>query len=109
MGLRKLTQAEFEQEVEGGRGQVVVDFFAEWCGPCHQVAPELERLAAKWDGSVRFVKLDIDENPEVATKYGVFSIPTIVLFVDGDVAATTMGAGLGRAIEHDLGLSDHAA
>lgn len=110
MALQKLTAIEFQQEVENGSGRVVVDFFAEWCGPCHQVAPELEALASKWGGTVRFVKVDIDENPAAAQKYGVFSIPTIALFVDGKVAGSTMGARPGRVIEHDLGLSSgHAA
>lgn len=110
MALKKLTGTEFEREVENGTGRVVVDFFAEWCGPCHQIAPELEALASKWDGSVRFVKLDIDENPRVAEKYEIYSIPTIVLFVDGKVVGTTMGARPGHEIEHDLGLaSGHAA
>lgn len=109
MALKQLTRTEFEQDVEHGKGRVVVDFFAEWCGPCHQVAPELEELASKWDGQVTFVKLDIDENPDLAHKYEVFSIPMIMLFVDGEVAAHVMGALPGHVIEHDLGLvSDHA-
>jgi thioredoxin 1 len=110
VALTKLTNADFKREVEDADGRVVVDFYADWCGPCHQVAPALEELASKWEGTVRFVKVDIDENPDLAQKYGVFSIPTIALFEDGEVATQTLGARPAHAIEHALGLAaGHAA
>ena len=77
----------------------------DWCGPCRLVAPELEELSSKWDGGVRFVTVDIDESPELASQYGVYSIPTIILFENGQVAAQTRGARPADAIEHELGLA----
>lgn len=109
MALEILAGDEFAEQVESGQGRVVVDFFANWCGPCHQVAPELERLGSKWQGRVRFVKLDIDDNPDIAERYGVFSIPTIALFVDGELVAQTMGALPAHVLEKDLRLSDVTA
>jgi len=80
MAISKLTSADFKREVEDRDGRVFVDFYADWCGPCRQVAPTLEELSSKWEGTVRFVKVNIDDNPQLARKYGVLSIPTIMLF-----------------------------
>lgn len=110
MAVSKLAGKAFKREVEASGGRVVVDFYADWCGPCRQVAPALEELASKWEGSVRFAKVNIDENPRLAKAYEIFSIPTIVLFEDGEVAARTMGARPATVIERDLGLADgHAS
>ena len=105
VAINKLSASEFQKEVQESAGRVVVDFYADWCGPCRLVAPELEELSSKWDGSVRFVTVDIDESPELASQYGVYSIPTIILFENGRVAAQTMGARPADAIEHELGLA----
>ncbi len=109
MTLSKLTDADFKRDVVNAEGRVVVDFYADWCGPCHQVAPALEELSSKWEGDVRFVKVNIDENPQLAQAYRVFSIPTIMLFEGGKVVAQTMGVRPAYAIERDLGLTEHHA
>lgn len=103
--MKKLASEEFQREVKDASGRVVVDFYADWCGPCRQVAPAVEELSSKWNGSVRFVKVDIDESPQLAKAYGVSSIPTIVLFEDGEIVAGTMGARPAHAIERALGLA----
>lgn len=105
MAVKKLTSENFQREVKDASGRVVVDFYADWCGPCRQVAPAVEGLSSKWDGSVRFVKVDIDESPQLAKAYGVSSIPTIVLFEGGEIVARTMGARPAHAIERALGLA----
>lgn len=110
MAISKLPSADFKREVEDRDGRVFVDFYADWCGPCRQVAPTLEELSSKWEGTVRFVKVNIDDNPQLARKYGVLSIPTIMLFEEGQAAARTMGARPANAIERDPGLDDgHAS
>ena len=72
---------------------VVVDFWAPWCGPCRQLTPALERAAEARKGSVELVKVNTDENPDIAMKYGIMSIPTIIVFKNGQVASTVIGAG----------------
>lgn len=107
--VSKLTDAEFKRDVENAEGRFVVDFYADWCGPCHQIAPALEELSSKWEGDVRFVKVNIDENPQLAQTYRVYSIPTIMLFEGGKAVAQTMGVRPAHAIERDLGLAEHHA
>lgn len=95
----------FATDVLASTKPVLVDFWAAWCGPCRMVAPELEALAAAHGDAVKVVKVDVDANPSVAGRYGIQGIPTIALFRDGQVAATTVGAKPRRAIEADLGLA----
>jgi thioredoxin len=96
--------ASFEREVLQSEIPVVVDFWAPWCMPCRAVAPELERLAALRETSVKVVKLNIDDNPEIAQRYGVSSIPFIGLFRGGRLERGSLGAKPRPAIEADLGM-----
>ncbi|MBP2306063.1 thioredoxin TrxA [Azospirillum melinis] len=88
----KVTDDSFEQDVLKADGPVLVDFWAEWCGPCKMIAPALDELAGDYEGKVTVAKLNIDENPDTPTKYGVRGIPTLMLFKGGSVAATKIGA-----------------
>ena len=88
----KTSDATFEADVIKATGPVVVDFWAEWCGPCKMVAPFLDELATEMAGRVIVAKVNIDENPQTPRKYGVRGIPTMILFKDGQVAATKIGA-----------------
>ncbi|MBI1866890.1 MAG: thioredoxin [Methylocystis sp.] len=92
MSTVKITDASFEAEVLKSAEPVVVDFWAEWCGPCRAIAASLEEIAAEMKGKVKVVKLNIDENPNVAGKLGIRSIPTLILFKDGQAAAQKVGA-----------------
>jgi len=92
MSTVKVTDATFESDVLQSAEPVVVDFWAEWCGPCKMIGPSLEELAKDYSGKVKIVKLNVDENPAVAGKLGIRSIPTLMLFKDGKVAAQKVGA-----------------
>ena len=94
----------FQDEVLDANVPVVVDFWAPWCGPCRVVAPEVEKLAERADGEVKFVKVNIDENRDIAMKYGVMSIPTIAKFERGSVVAQVVGAKGADALSKELGL-----
>ena len=92
MATKKVTDSSFGEDVLKADKPVVVDFWAEWCGPCRQIGPALEEIATELSDRVTVAKLNIDENPTTPTKYGVRGIPTLILFKDGQVAATKVGA-----------------
>jgi thioredoxin len=97
---------DFEQEVLQSDKAVLVDFWAEWCGPCHAVSPILDKIAAEREDELKLVKVNIDEEQELAMRYGVQSIPMMVLFKGGEPAAAVVGARPKTAIEQALGLSE---
>jgi len=101
-----VTEATFEQEVLKSDKPVIVDFWAEWCGPCHAVAPVLDRIVEERAGAVKLVKVNIDEEMALAQKFSISSIPTIMLFRDGQAAATAVGAYPKASLERLLGLSE---
>ena len=105
VAIPTLSSQAFKQEIEARKGRVVADFYADWCGPCHQVAPVIEELSSKFGDTVRFVKVDIDESPDLAREYGVFSIPTIVLFEGGETKSRVTGARPAHVIERELELT----
>lgn len=89
--MQTVSKDNFQTEVLDQKGVVFVDFYAEWCGPCKVTAPILEEIA-KEKANVRFVKVDVDQNPDLASKYSIFSIPTFMIFKDGQVVSQFMGA-----------------
>jgi thioredoxin 1 len=103
------TEQTFEQEVLQSDKTVLVDFWADWCGPCHAVTPVLERMVEERPDELKLVKVNIDEEQGLAERYGVSSIPLIVLFRDGEPAAAAVGAMPKAALERQLGLIADAA
>ena len=99
-----VTEQTFEQEVLQSEQPVIVDFWAEWCGPCHAVAPVLDKIADERQGELKVVKVNIDEEQGLAQRYGIVSIPTMVLFRSGEPAALAVGAQPKGALERSLGL-----
>ena len=100
---------QFETEVLESEQPVIVDFWAEWCGPCRAVSPVLEAIAEERRDELRVVKVNIDDEPALAQRYGVMSIPTIVLFKGGEPAAAAIGAQPKRMLERSLGLAENGA
>ncbi|MEA3017533.1 MAG: thioredoxin 1 [Sphingomonadales bacterium] len=92
MATRSVTDQSFNEDVLGADRPVLVDFWAEWCGPCKMIAPALEEMAAEYGDRVRIMKLNIDEHPVTPARYGVRGIPTMILFKNGEPAATKVGA-----------------
>jgi thioredoxin 1 len=101
-----VTEQSFEEEVLQSDKPVIVDFWAEWCGPCHAVAPVLDRIIEERNGDLKLVKVNIDEQPALSQRFGVQSIPTMILFKGGEPAAAAIGAHPKPALEKALGLAD---
>jgi thioredoxin 1 len=109
MSVSKVSDSDFEAEVLKSAEPVVVDFWAEWCGPCKMIAPALEELAGAMNGKVKIVKLNVDENPQTAAKYGIMSIPTLMLFKNGELASRQVGAAPKQKLEAWINSSTAAA
>ncbi len=90
--MLELNDASFKKEISGGKGYSLVDFWAPWCGPCLMLAPILEQVSDDMKGKLKFAKLNVDENQELASEYGVMSIPTLAIFKDGEIIAQRAGA-----------------
>ena len=101
-GITHLTTATFDETVIGSSAPVLVDFWAEWCGPCKMIAPVLEEMAAELGDQLVITKLNVDENPEIAMRYSVMSIPTLLLFDGGDVKKKIVGAKGKGALMQEL-------
>jgi thioredoxin 1 len=99
MSVGKVSDATFEADVLKSTEPVVVDFWAEWCGPCRMIAPALEEIAGSLGAKVKIVKLNVDENPATATKYGIMSIPTLMIFKNGELASRQVGAAPKQKLE----------
>ena len=99
MAVGKVSDASFESDVLKATEPVVVDFWAEWCGPCKMIAPALDEIAATMGDKVKIVKLNVDENPGTASKYGIMSIPTLMIFKNGELASRQVGAAPRQKLE----------
>ncbi len=99
MAVGKVSDADFEAEVLKSGSPVVVDFWAEWCGPCKMIAPALDEISTSLGDKVKIVKLNVDENPAVAAKYGIMSIPTLMIFKNGELASRQVGAAPKQKLE----------
>lgn len=92
MTVADINKDQFDRDVVGSKTPVVVDFWAEWCGPCRVFSPTVEEVSKELDGKVKFYKLNVDDNPEIAERYNVMSIPTAILFEAGEIKAVSIGA-----------------
>lgn len=99
-----LTDATFDEVVNAASAPVVVDFWAEWCGPCKMIAPILDEIATEQGDSVKITKLNVDENPSIAQRFGVMSIPTLLVFRDGEVDKRIVGAKGKMQLMEEIGL-----
>src|SRR4051794_16833626 len=106
-GISTLTDSTFDEEIAGSSEAVIVDFWAEWCGPCKMIAPILEEIATEQAGKVKVAKLNVDDNPDAARRFEVMSIPTLIVFKDGQPVRRLIGAkGKGQLLEE---LSEYIA
>ena len=105
--VREVSDASFDRDVIGWDEPVLVDFWAEWCGPCRMIAPSIEAVAKEYEGRARVVKLNVDDNPNIAQRYGIKGIPTLILFRGGKEAERLVGAvgkdSLSRLVEKHVG------
>ena len=104
-----VTEQSFEEEVLQSDKPVIVDFWAEWCGPCHAVSPVLDRIVEERNGDLKLVKVNIDEQPALSQRFGVQSIPMMILFKNGEPTAAAVGAQPKAGLEKALGLADAEA
>ncbi len=100
--VTELTDADFEEQVINAGELVLVDFWAPWCGPCRQIAPMIDELASENEGSAKVVKVNIDESAEIAQKYGIMSMPTLIIFKGGEIAEKFVGAKPKAALQEAL-------
>lgn len=102
MAVIELDEETFDEQVSDAEGLTVVDFWAPWCGPCRMVSPALEELASEYAGQVRFAKVNVDENPQLAAFFGIRSIPTIGFFKDGETVGAVIGARPKAALKQTI-------